>query len=259
MTTLDTIRHVYVAQPFDAVRFALTIRAYLSDTFRRRRDQVLVWSRKDIPVAEAEPADAQRLCMRFFKPDLERAFLTAFVPIDLANAGQVDPLHELPLVQAELVAARQQLSYEQGRAHRLSHDLAEARRQADLLARQLREQDGGEIKLRNVISGLEDVIIDCRDKLNKRAHELRVVRDALGQAIKREQEHAEEKKVWRALLDQARNQAHACARDRDQALAERAGLLDQLAAVQPQLNRLAEIDKNNSTHYESEVRLLELD
>lgn len=259
MTTLDAIRQIYVAQPFDGVRFTIAIRNYLADTTRRRRDQLLTWSRKDTLVAQAEPADARRLCMRLFKDDLDRAYLTAFVPLELGNAGVADPAHELALVQAELIATRQKLTSEQNRSHRLSLELAEARRNADLVARQLRDYDGGDLELRNVISQLEDDVTAYRDKVDKQNREIREVGTALAQATKRIQSHTEEVRGLRELLDQAREAAQTYARARDQALAERAGLLDQLAAVKPQLDRLAEIDKNNSTHYECDIRQLELD
>jgi len=259
MATLESIRQIYVAQPFDGVRFSIAIRNYLADATRRRRDQLITWSRKDTPVAQAEPADARRLCMRLFKPDLDRAFLTAFVPLELGNAGVADAAHELALVQAELTAARQALTTSDHRAHRLELALAEARRQADLLARQLREQDGGELKLRDVISELEDDLIDCRDKLDKRGRELREIGAELGRARQQVRSHEEKIAGMNVENGYLREQAQIMTRARDVALTERAGLLDQLAAVKPQLDRLAEIDKNNSTHYESEIRLLELD
>lgn len=257
MATLETIRQIYVAQPFDEARFTISIRNHLADTYRRRRDQLLVWSRKNIQVAQAEPVDARRLCLRLFKPDLDRAFLTAFVPLELANAGQVDPAHELPLVQAELTAAHQSLTFEQARSHRLELELNEARRLADFLTKQLRLQDAEDVRLRAIIDDLEQENQAYSDKLEVSENLVHVLSADLDCARRRAKDYEKEIAEYSYDNEMLFKEVERLGRARDIALAERASLLDQLAAVKPQLDRLAEIDKNNSIHYESEARPIE--
>jgi hypothetical protein len=257
MDTLETIRRIYVAQTFDATRFMLALRNYLADTHRRRRDQLLTWSRQDTQVAEAEPADARRLCLRLFKPELDRAFLTAFVPIELASAGQVDPAYELPLVQAELTTAQQALTSEQAHVQRLQLELDESRRVADFLAKQLRQQDAEDVRLRAIIDDLEQENQAYSDKLEVTENLVYALSTDLDCA--RRQVKDSEKEIAEYTFDNEAlfKEVETLRRSRDIALNERIDLIDRLAAVQPQLDRLAEIDKNNSAHYESEERPIE--
>jgi hypothetical protein len=266
MSSLELIHSIFVAQPFDPVRFTIHVRDYLADTIRRRRDKTFTWMRGDVAIAEAESADRRRLRMFLLKPELKRPYLTAFLPLEAERFGRDDPADELVQVRAELEQVRVAAAFSSTTIVRLEEELAETRRFGLSVSAALRDRDQIEGELEHEIGLLNASIGVAHTKIEKLNRDLRAEEQRRVSAEKLASQVNQEAATLRLEIDRqdriiaARVEDAAAARvARDEALARRDDALAELATMGELRKRIEEIDKINNTSYYSETLQFELD